>query len=60
MNLDSKTVGGAFLVVSQFTLHGNAKKGNRPSFIQAARPEHAIPLYNYFIKKNWKNSQIAP
>lgn len=59
MNLDSKTVGGAFLVVSQFTLHGNAKKGNRPSFIQAARPEHAIPLYNYFIKKLEELSDCA-
>lgn len=51
MNLDNKNVGGEYLVVSQFTLHGNAKKGNRPSFIRAARPEQAIPLYNYFIEK---------
>ncbi|MDY0076015.1 MAG: D-aminoacyl-tRNA deacylase [Bacteroidales bacterium] len=49
MNLDINTIGGSFLVVSQFTLHGNAKKGNRPSFIRAARPEQAIPLYNYFV-----------
>ena len=59
MNLDIKTVGGAFLVVSQFTLHGNTKKGNRPSFIQAARPEQAIPLYNYFIEKLEKLSGCA-
>ena len=39
---------GAFLVVSQFTLHASTKKGNRPSYIQAARPEKAIPLYEYF------------
>lgn len=40
---------GAFLVISQFTLHASTKKGNRPSFIKAARPEIAIPLYEYFI-----------
>lgn len=42
---------GAFLVVSQFTLHASTKKGNRPGFIQAARPEHAIPLYEYFLQE---------
>jgi D-aminoacyl-tRNA deacylase len=41
-------VGGAVLVVSQFTLYGDAQKGRRPSFIDAARPEHAIPLYEHF------------
>jgi D-tyrosyl-tRNA(Tyr) deacylase len=49
MNKDIKDVGGAILVVSQFTLHASYKKGNRPSFIKAARPEQAIPLYEHFI-----------
>ena len=48
MNKDIKEVGGDILVVSQFTLHASYKKGNRPSFIKAARPEQAIPLYEYF------------
>jgi D-tyrosyl-tRNA(Tyr) deacylase len=51
MNLDIVQVGGAFLVVSQFTLHALTKKGNRPSFIRAARPEQAIPLYERFLKR---------
>ncbi len=51
MNLDVNQVGGDFLVVSQFTLHAMTKKGNRPSFIRAARPEHAIPLYESFLKR---------
>lgn len=50
MNLDSNQVAGSFLVVSQFTLHALTKKGNRPSFIRAARPEVAIPLYEQFLK----------
>ena len=45
MNLSLADVGGALLVVSQFTLYGDAAKGRRPSFIDAARPEVAIPLY---------------
>jgi D-tyrosyl-tRNA(Tyr) deacylase len=49
MNLSLGDVGGAVLVVSQFTLYGDAQKGRRPSFIDAARPEHAIPLYERFI-----------
>lgn len=49
MNLSITDVGGEFLVVSQFTLHAKTKKGNRPSFIQAAPPAVAIPLYNQFI-----------
>ncbi len=49
MNHCIQDVGGDILVVSQFTLHGSTKKGNRPSFIRAARPEVAIPLYEAFI-----------
>ena len=49
MNLGLAEVGGAVLVVSQFTLYGNAEKGKRPSFIDAARPEEAIPLYERFL-----------
>src|SRR4051812_43194219 len=49
MNLALSDVGGSLLVVSQFTLYGNADKGKRPSFIDAARPEVAIPLYERFI-----------
>ena len=49
MNLGLADVGGAVLVVSQFTLYGNAEKGRRPSFIDAARPETAIPLYESFV-----------
>lgn len=51
MNLDIQQVEGSFLVVSQFTLHAMTKKGNRPSFIRAARPEQAIPLYELFVKR---------
>ena len=51
MNLDINQVEGSFLVVSQFTLHALTKKGNRPSFIRAARPEHAIPLYELLLKR---------
>ena len=50
MNLALADVGGAVLVVSQFTLYGDARKGRRPSFIDAARPELAIPLYERFIQ----------
>ena len=49
MNLSLAEVGGAVLVVSQFTLYGDAAKGRRPSFIDAARPEVAIPLYEQFL-----------
>ena len=48
MNLSLAEVDGQILSISQFTLYGNARKGNRPSFIEAARPEVAEPLYDYF------------
>ena len=51
MNLSIQDVCGEALIVSQFTLHASTKKGNRPSYVKAARPEHAIPLYEYFIQK---------
>jgi D-aminoacyl-tRNA deacylase len=50
MNLALSDVGGGVLVVSQFTLYGNAEKGRRPSFIDAARPDTAVPLYELFIE----------
>lgn len=49
MNLALADIGGALLVVSQFTLYGDAAKGRRPSFVDAARPEQAIPLYQRFV-----------
>ncbi len=49
MNSDIRQADGDIIIVSQFTLHAMTKKGNRPSFIRAARPETAIPLYEYFI-----------
>jgi D-aminoacyl-tRNA deacylase len=51
MNYSVKDCGGEILVVSQFTLHASTKKGNRPSYIKAARPETAIPLYEKFMKQ---------
>lgn len=51
MNLSLTDVKGDVLIVSQFTLHAFTKKGNRPSYIKAARPEQAIPLYEYFLSK---------
>ena len=49
MNRSVVDFGGDVIVVSQFTLHASTKKGNRPSFIRAARPDHAVPLYEGFI-----------
>ena len=51
MNLSIKDAGGSFLVVSQFTLHGSVRKGNRPSYIRASKPDHAIPMYEAFIRE---------
>ena len=55
MNLSLKDVNGKLLIVSQFTLYGNCNDGNRPSFIEAARPEEAIPLYEYFCNECARN-----
>ncbi|HRI61605.1 MAG TPA: D-aminoacyl-tRNA deacylase, partial [Saprospiraceae bacterium] len=50
MNRSVQDIAGEMLVVSQFTLHASTKKGNRPSFIKAARPEMAIPMYEKFVE----------
>lgn len=55
MNLSIKEVNGEILLVSQFTLYGDAQKGNRPSFTDAAKPEIAIPLYEKFIERLKQN-----
>ena len=49
MNQDIQAINGDILLISQFTLHASYKKGNRPSFLKAARPEQAVPLYHNFI-----------
>ena len=66
MNLSIMDTGGDAMVISQFTLHASTKKGNRPSYIRAARPETAIPLYERFItsleevlKRNVKTGQFG-
>jgi len=61
MNLSLLDIKGDAIVVSQFTLHASTKKGNRPSYIKAARPEQAIPLYQAFIKEleNTLNKKVG-
>ena len=51
MNLGIKEINGELLIISQFTLYANTKDGNRPSFIEAAKPDVAEPLYEYFLEK---------
>ncbi len=51
MNKSVAEVGGSLIVVSQFTLYADTKKGNRPSFVDASRPEHAEPLYNELVRQ---------
>ena len=51
MNLSLKDIKGEILVISQFTLHAKTKKDNRPSYIKAARPEHAVPIYEQFLNQ---------
>ncbi len=58
MNLDVSQVSGGILVVSQFTLFASTKKGNRPSFIRSAHPDHARPLYEYFVSCLTSKGQI--
>ena len=59
MNLGLKDINGSLLIISQFTLYGDCSHGNRPSFIEAARPETAIPLYKYFISECKKEVPIV-
>jgi D-tyrosyl-tRNA(Tyr) deacylase len=51
MNLSVKDINGEILIISQFTLHASTKKGNRPSYIRASKPDHAVPLYEALKKR---------
>ncbi len=51
MNLSINEINGEAMIISQFTLHAKTKKGNRPSYTQAANPNYAIPLYNHFVEE---------
>ena len=57
MNCSILEAGGAFLVVSQFTLHASTRKGNRPSYIRAAKPDFSIPMYETFVRQLQEVSQ---
>lgn len=59
MNLSLSEVGGELLIVSQFTLYGDARHGNRPSFTEAALPEKAVPLYEYTVAELSKKFPVA-
>ena len=59
MNLALKDINGELLVISQFTLYGNCREGNRPSFIEAAKPDVAIPLYEYFVEECKKQITVV-
>jgi D-tyrosyl-tRNA(Tyr) deacylase len=59
MNLSIAEVGGGILAVSQFTLHAQTRKGNRPSYVRAARPEVALPLYEHFTEELARCSGVA-
>lgn len=58
-NLDLHSVGGELLLISQFTLYANCKKGNRPSFIEAAKPEKANALYEYIVSECKKQVEVV-
>lgn len=59
MNLSIKDINGELLIISQFTLYANCKDGNRPAFIDAAKPDIAVPLYEYFIDECKKQISVV-